>query len=146
VSIYRGNSRFQESISVAVYDGDGRQIRDADMVRLDPHELPILLVRIVHTLISFALAALQQQPEIRELGCEGPGDVPYPCVGSEVRDEEVERERDRDRVGRDQELEDSHGEARGKLLRSRKIEEVLTQFRAGRSRVGPSPGDRHLAI
>jgi len=111
---------------VAVYDGDGRQIRDTDMVGLDPHEFPIFLVRLVHTLISFALPALQQQPEIRELGCEGPGDVPYPCIGSEVRDEEVERERDRDRIGRDQEIEDSHGEAREKLLRRRKIEEVLS--------------------
>jgi hypothetical protein len=55
---YQSDSRLQESVSMPIHNRNGRLVCNTDMVRLDPDELSILSVRLVHTLISFALSRL----------------------------------------------------------------------------------------
>ena len=102
------DSRFQEPIAVPIHNRDGRRVGDADMVRLDADELPILAVGVVDAQIPSASTGLQQQPHRRELGGEGAGHVSDRSVGGEVGHEEEEEESSRESVGREEEVENRH--------------------------------------
>lgn len=52
----------QEAVAVPVHHRDGARIRDADMVRRDAHQLPVLLVRRVHGEVSSTAPRLVEQP------------------------------------------------------------------------------------
>ena len=53
-----GNSPLEESITVAVDDGNRIGIRNRDVMRLDPNKFTILLVRIVDSKISSTSSGL----------------------------------------------------------------------------------------
>jgi hypothetical protein len=70
---------------VAVDDVDRLVVADADMVGLDAHDGPQLLVHLVNHLVPFACPADRQQPEVGELRREWRGDLPQGPVCDEVR-------------------------------------------------------------
>ena len=49
---------------------DGRIVSDADMVRLDTQNLPLLGVALVHNLVPLSPAACRQKPKVGKLGGE----------------------------------------------------------------------------
>ena len=51
-------SRFQEAISMSVDSVDGTVICDRDVIGLDPDQLSIFLVCLVHSLVSLSLSSL----------------------------------------------------------------------------------------
>lgn len=69
---------------MAVDDGNGTVIIDADVVRLDPNDLAVLLVSLIDNKIPLASSGGQEEPDIRKAGRQRPRD------GDEgaVRDEE----------------------------------------------------------
>lgn len=90
-----------------VYCLDRTVIRNRDMVRLDAHQLAVLLVGIVDGLVATPAAALVEQPEVGERGREGGGDVEV-VPALEPGHQVVEQHEDDGRVGRQQGVED-HG-------------------------------------
>ena len=93
---------------MAVDDLDGRFIRNTDMIRLNPHELAILLVCFINALVSFALPTLCQEPQIAELCSEWSWYISYAAIGSEVWHEPEEHEAKWNYIWTDKEIEDSH--------------------------------------
>lgn len=79
----------QESISVPVDLRNRVRICDANVVRLYTHEFSILGMCGVYSEIAFSLTALSKEPEVREGGGEGRGDVADLPV-SDVWEEVVE--------------------------------------------------------
>jgi hypothetical protein len=84
---------------MSIDDSNGSVICNRDVIGLDPDELSILLVRFVHTQVSFSLSSLQEEPERRELGGNGSRDGFESGVRGEIWDEEEEGNGDRDGVG-----------------------------------------------
>jgi hypothetical protein len=78
------------------------------MIGLYPNELSILLMRFMDALVALALSRLKQEPEVGEFGSERARYDPEIDVGSEVRYEEEKNCNNRDSVGRDEKIEESH--------------------------------------
>lgn len=65
----------QEAIAVAVDLRYGVCVRNANVMWLYAHELAVLCVRFVDCEVTFALATLYQEPEIRPCGRKGSRDI-----------------------------------------------------------------------
>ncbi|KAJ8603886.1 hypothetical protein MRB53_042021 [Persea americana] len=60
------NAPLQEAIAMSINDGNGRIVRDTDMIRLDPHERTILLVCSIDGERASCSPRLPEQPKITE--------------------------------------------------------------------------------
>lgn len=84
-----GDLRLEEAVSVAVNSGNSGVIADTDVVGLDTNDGTQLLVKLIHSLVSVTSPTYRQEPEIRELGWEGRGNLAQSAICDEVGDKIV---------------------------------------------------------
>jgi hypothetical protein len=99
----------EEPVAVPVDMRDRICVRNANVVRLDAHQLAVLRVCGVHCEVPLALPALREQPEVGPRGGEGRGDVADLPV-SDVWEEVVEDGEEEERVRREEVACQRHAE------------------------------------
>lgn len=104
--------RLEKTIAVAVDGLDGLVVGHTDVVGLDAHQGPQLLVHLVDNLVPPAAPAHGEQPEVGELRWEGRRDAAQVAVRDQVRVQEVDGHEDRGGEPRprgQEEVDERHG-------------------------------------
>lgn len=76
--------RFQEPVAMSIDDLDGLIVGDTNVVRLDPHNSPELLMHLIYDEVPLAAPACVQKPPAGELGGKRSRDIADVAVCDEV--------------------------------------------------------------